>query len=215
MKKKPAAKRIAAPKPVPTLHIGDWHNGAEIEIYSYARSLRKAAATLLLKRQEDPTGRTDWDVCPILLLYRQTLELHLKVLVGDGSPFLKNRNSFSLSQTRSLPWLAQLVCQVIKAVKWENEFTCSGIGNLADFSALVNEVESLDAAVKAIHTVRFDPPNSLAIFYRTFNIVEFAKKLDALLDLLDVTADLLSAAWDLEQDERPFPPEVGQKPTIH
>jgi hypothetical protein len=81
-------------------------------------------------------ARTDWDVCPVVLLYREALELHLKALVGEGSSFLKSRTDpISLSRTRSLRWLAQIVCQIIRRVGWESEFTCEGVSSLADFSA--------------------------------------------------------------------------------
>ena len=214
MKKKPALNQFTKSMPEPAIDAeNEWHNGAEMEIYSYTRCLRKAAATLLERRSET---RTDWDVCPIILLYKQALELHMKALVGDGGNFLKAKtDSITLSQTHSLRWLAQLVCQVIKAVQWEREFVCEGVTNLAEFSALVGEVESLDPVVKARLTVRFQPPDFVANLYRTFNIIEFASKLDALLDLLDITADALAAAWDLQQDQSPFPDPPSFEPTIH
>jgi hypothetical protein len=37
---------------------------------------------------------------------------------------------------------------------------------------------------------------SAAQTFQKINAVHFAKKLDALLDLLDVTADALAATWD-------------------
>jgi hypothetical protein len=45
-------------------------------------------------------------------------------------------------------------------------------------------------------------PNPVSQYYRTFNVVQFAKKLDGLLDLLHVTADALAATWDQRADQR-------------
>jgi hypothetical protein len=153
------------------------------------------------------------------LLYRDALELHLKALVGEGSNFLKTRTDpISLFQTHSLRWLAQIVCQIIRTVGWESDFICEGVLSLADFSALVSEVESLDPVTRAIRSAGGKDPKSVPQYYRTFNVVQFAKKLDGLLDLLDVTADALAAAWDQRTEisgEEKFHAGRTIKPTIH
>src|SRR5271169_5000232 len=134
-------------KPKPRLKTGDrrWHNGGDIEIHLYARSLHNAAKKLVATLNLEPTHKTAWDASPVVLLYRQALELHLKSLVGEGSNFLKSpTDPISLYTTHSLPWLAQKVCQIIKAVRWEKKFKTDGAGSLSDFSALVGELEELD-----------------------------------------------------------------------
>jgi hypothetical protein len=75
-------------------------------------------------------------------------------------------------------------------VGWESDFTCEGVLSLTDFSALVNEVEAFDPVARAIRFSAKDPAAVLE-YYRTFDIVQFARRLDGLLDLLDVTADAL------------------------
>src|SRR5438445_8093345 len=153
MNKKPPIGRSSKPKPRSTLP--SWHNGADAETHLYARSLQKAAKTLIEKFEQEHNARTDWDVCPVVFLYREALELHLKALVGEGSRFLKSRTDpISLSRTRSLRWLAQIVCQIIRVVKWESDFKCDGVANLADFSAVVHEVEALDPVTQAIRSAR-------------------------------------------------------------
>jgi hypothetical protein len=100
-----------------------------------------------------------------------------------------------------LRWLAQIVCQIIKAVRWENEFKCEGIATLADFSALVNDLEALDPVSIAVHSgkgVRHD--GSVPHQLQPPNVVQFAENLDCLLDLLDSTADALAAEWDLRSE---------------
>jgi len=215
--KKTSAGAISRPKTGSRSFRESWHNGGDTEIFLYARSLRLAAKTLAGTLEADQNARTDWDVCPVVLLYREALELHLKSLVGEGSNFLKKRTDpISLSGTHSLRWLAQIVCQIIRTVGWERDFTCEGVSSLADFSALVNEVECFDPVARAIRSSRAGGTNSVSQYYRTFNIVQFAEALDGLLDLLDVTADGLAATWDQrgEASGTEFNSADDFKPTI-
>jgi hypothetical protein len=192
--------------------LESWHNGGDTEIFLYARSLHLAAKTLAGKLEADQNARTEWDVCPVVLLYREALEIHLKSLVGEGSNFLKKRTDpISLSGTHSLRWLAQIVCQIIRAVKWEGEFKCEGVSSLADFNALVNEVQTFDPVGRAIRSSRSGDPESVSQYYRSFNVVQFAKTLDALLNLLDSTADALAAEATAGED---FSGGNGFGPTI-
>ena len=174
-----------------------WHNGADFEIGFYARSLQKAAKAVISNLDLERNPKTAWDAAPVIHLYRQAVELSLKMLVGEGSNFPKSPvDHITLSKTHSLRWLAQLVCQIIKALKWESEFKCEGVANLADFSALVAELEALDPVAVAVRpgNRRLDglvPPQLEAS-----NIIRLAGKLDALLNLLSGTADGLAATWD-------------------
>lgn len=194
-----------------------WHNGAETEIYFYARSLQRAAKKLVENHELQQNPGTDWDACPVILLYRQVLELRLKTLVGEGSNFLKSRTDpISLYRTRSLQWLAQIVRQIIKTVGWEKEFTCEGVSSLSAFTALVNEVESLDPVTRFVQS---SAGPSASQQCQAFDVVAFGRRMDDLLDLLDVTADALAATWDqLSQrssDEEAFLSAQDSKPTIH
>ena len=197
--KKPPVRRPPRPNPGPRPPVQTWHNGGDIEILQYARSLQNAAKLLVAKLDVDRSAGTEWDACPVVLLYRQALELKLKMLVGEGSNFLPSpTDPISLSTTHSLRWLAQIVCQIIRAVKWENEFKCEGVSSLADFTAIVNEVEGFEPVTRTIRSAKH--PKSVSEFYRNFDAFTFATKLNALLDLLDSTADALAAEWDLRSE---------------
>jgi hypothetical protein len=129
------------------------------------------------------------------------LELQLKSLVGEGCNFLKApTDHITLGKTHSLRWLAQIVCQIIKKVGWERQFKCEGISSLADFSALVNELEELDPVTVAKRPEDRRDVGSVPDQLQPPNVMRFAKKLDALLDLLAATADGLAAEWDLQRD---------------
>jgi hypothetical protein len=113
-----------------------------------------------------------------------------------------------------LRWLAQIVCQIMKAVRWENEFKCEGITSLAEFSALINELEALDPVAVAVRPANRRPDGSVPYQLQPPNIVQFARKLDGLLDLLDATADALAARGEEESGGEQFHAGDDFKPTI-
>lgn len=136
----------------------------------------------------------------------------MKALVDEGSNALKERTDpLTLYKTHSLRWLAQIVCQIVKAIRWESEFKCEGVSNLADFSALVSELEASDPVALAVRpgNRRADGwvPNQL----QSPNVVRFAERLDSLLGLLATTSDGLAATRDLMEEGT----QVGLKPTVH
>ena len=197
MKKQQPALRIENPKALAQPADRCWHNGGDVEIQQYAKALRKAGRALIEKLDVDRNPKTAWDACPVVLLYREATELHLKALAGEGSNFLPSpTDHITLFQTHSLRWLAQIVCRIIRAVKRESDFKCEGVASLAEFSALVNKVEAFSPIPKVVQSIRTAGPDSITQLYRTFDIVQFGRKLDALLDLLDVTADSLAATWN-------------------
>jgi hypothetical protein len=178
-----------------------WHKGADVEIILYAQSLQKAARTLVEKLELEPNPKVAWDACPVILLHRQAVELRLKMVVGQGSNFLKlPTDPITLSKIRSLRWLAQIVCQIIETVKWESEFKCEGVTSLADFSALVSELEALDPVLCAVRSGGRSRDGSVPPQLEASNVVRLAKNLDGLLELLDATADRLAATWDMQRD---------------
>jgi hypothetical protein len=193
MNKRPSVSRIVRPKENTRGTQSNWHNGADVEIRLYAQSLQNAAKTLVETLELDQNASTISDAAPVLVLYRQALEIHLKL----RSNFLEQQTDpISLYCTHSLRWLAQIVCQIIRTVKWEGDFKCDGMVSLADFSAMVNEVESFDPITRAVHPSRPGVGSSVSQNPQAFSVVGFAKRIDALLDLLDVTADALAATWD-------------------
>lgn len=196
-----------------------WHNGGDTEIHLYARSLQRAAKALAEKLTLEPNSKTAWDACPVILLYRQALELHLKTMVGEGGNFLPSpTDSITLYKTHSLRWLAQIACQIVKKVRWENEFKCEGVASLADFSALVNELEALDPVSCSVCSSSRGRDGSVPLQLQAPNVLRFAKKLDGLLDLLDVTTNALAARWEQEPEvpgENNSHARGNSKPTIH
>jgi len=175
-------------------HERSWHNGGDIELHLYGRSVRRAVRTLISKLDLTPNPVTAWDAAPVILLYRNALELQLKELVAAGSNLLQNPvDPLTLYKTHSLRWLAQIVCQIIKAAGWDAKFTCAVVADLATFSALVGELEAADPVVSAVMSIDRRRDGSVPPFLEPLKVVGLSRKLDAVLDLLDTTTDALAA----------------------
>jgi hypothetical protein len=171
-----------------------WHNGADVEIHFYARSLQTAAKALVEKLELDWKPGNDWDGCPIILLYRQALELHMKAVIGEGDNFLASPiDHITLYKTHSFRWLAQIVCQIIKGVRWESEFRCEGVSTLAEFRALVDQLEAREPVSCSVHAEKRVRPGVIPAQLQRSEVTELFPKLDALIDLLTATADGLAA----------------------
>jgi len=152
MNKKLAGNRFFRPRGNQGGTVEEWHNGADMEIHFYGRALRKAVSLLIERLQATNQTQDDWDVGPVVLLYRQAVELQLKAVIGEGGGFLKApTDHLTLVKTRSLRWLAQITSQIIKAVQWEAEFKCKGVSNLADFNAVIAELEGMEPVSAAIY----------------------------------------------------------------
>ncbi len=183
--------------PFETSNIAEtWHNGADVEILLFSRSLQAAAKVLIGKLKSEPDLWTGFDSAPIILLYREAVELHLKLLVGEGGNFLNSKpDPISLYRTHSLRWLAQITVQIIKKVNWERDFTCLGISDLADFSAKVQELEALDPVYSAVNPSAANVPRE-SKSRKQFDVIRFEQETDALIELLTATADSLAEMWD-------------------
>jgi hypothetical protein len=74
------------------------------------------------------------------------------------------------------------------------------VASLPDFNALVSELEALDPVACAVQSGSRSRDGSMSQQLGPPNVVQFATKLDALLTLLDVTADALAVTWDRHAD---------------
>src|ERR1019366_2994871 len=195
------------------------HNVPAKDLFLYARSFHKAAKALAAF-QLDASPLADFDISPVVFMYRHAVELHLKALVlGEGGNFLATKpDALSVHKTHSVSWLAQFVVQIITALKWEREFRCEGVENLADFKAIIEEIDSVDPGFAFRCPGKTEEPGSVP-GQLAFSVREFARRMDAILELLDSTADALAATWD-RQTGAAAPEAALQagndfEPTIH
>jgi hypothetical protein len=191
----------------------NWRKLPEHDYFLFARSYHMAAKKLAGMLDLDPGPISDFDLSPLLTAYRHAVELHLKVIVlGDGGKFLATRpDELSVQKTKSLSWLAQFVVQIVTTLKWEGEFKTEGIESLADFKAVIEEANGIDPPFDAFRC----PTDSELPEVVKSTVLEFVRRMDLLLELLETTADALAAEWDLRSD--PTAPETDWpdgKPTI-
>ncbi len=160
----------------------------EPEISLHARAFHAAAKRLAAAIDTGPGTFTDLDVFPVVFMYRHALELHLKAMVlGAGGKFLPAMpDTISVHTTHSVSWLAQFVRQIVTAAKRHDKFQCEGIGDLAAFKAAVEELNCVDPGTYGFRCP-VDPRSPSGVR-------EFGSRMDALLDLLDSTADALASA---------------------
>ena len=175
------------------------------DLFLYARSFHKAAKTLAAF-QLDASPLADFDVSPVVFMYQHAVELHLKALVlGEGGNFLATKpDALSVHKTRSVSWLAQFVCQIVIALKWEKEFRCDGIENLADFKAVIDELNAVDPGSYVFRLPVMAEAEDFVPGQVKLTIHDFVRRADALLELLDSTADALAAEWDTREEGGEF-----------
>ena len=127
------------------------------------------------------------------------MELSLKVVVlGEGGNFLSAKpDPISVHKTMSVSWLAQFVCHIITTLKGEEEFRCEGVGSLADFRSVIEDVNAIDPGFHAFRCPVAGGETDAPAGELTTTVRDFVRRLDAVLDLLDGTADALAAEWDL------------------
>jgi hypothetical protein len=118
-----------------------------------------------------------------------TLSFTFPTQLGDWAP---KPDPISVGKTHSATWLWQCVCQIVTTLKWEEQFTCEGLPEFADFKAVVESVNEADPGSYVFRSpVNGGSQNSVR---------EFARKMDTVLDLLDATADPLAVEWDSRMD---------------
>jgi hypothetical protein len=216
MPKNKSGSRLSVANPGPHNSVLSWHNVPIRDYFLYARSFHAAAKKLAGALELDSGLFTDFDACPVVFMYRHTIELHLKaMLLGEGGNFLATKpDPISISKTHSLSWLAQFVCQIVTVLSWEKDFKCEGVENLADFKAVIEDVNSVDPGPYAFrYPVNTEGQGSVPGYF-TFNVREFARRMDALVELLASTADALAATWDSRGDQAGDVVGDGFQPTI-
>ena len=194
MRKKPPVPHSLAPKHKRHDSARDRHSTRTKDLFFHARSSHIAAKKLAGTLEFGTSPFAEFDVSPVIFLYRNALELHLKTIVlGEGGNFLTTKpDEISVSNSHSVSWLAQFVCQIVTALRWEEQFTCDDVQNLAEFKTMVATMNSVDPGMYVFRSP-VDPRSQAAV-------EEFVRRMDGLLDLLESTADALAAEWDLRSE---------------
>lgn len=89
--KKPSP-RLVVSDPKPQNAVLNWRNVLDRDLWLHARSFHKAAKALAGALEPDANPRTEFDVSPVVFMYRHAVELHLRAMVlGEGGNFLATK----------------------------------------------------------------------------------------------------------------------------
>jgi hypothetical protein len=80
------------------------------------------------------------------------------------------------------------------------EFKCEGIENLADFKAVIEELNAVDPGSYVFRLPVSAEGQDSAPGRVNTTFRDFARRMDSLLGLLDSTTDALAAEWDLRSE---------------
>lgn len=129
--------------------IFDRHNEEE-EVYFRAQAFHRAAKILVSALAGRQAPWIDGDSVPILFLYRQAAELHLKaIILGYGGTFLPAKPvPARIHGTHSLRILVALACRILEAVGWDQSFKTEGVADLCDLRAVISKLETLDTTLR-------------------------------------------------------------------
>jgi len=174
----------------------DCRSVPEQDLWICALSFRHSAKKLAEAFQSDPFPFMDYAAYPVVFMYRHALELSLKALVlGEGGNVLTVRpDSLLIYKTHSVCRLAQFVTQIVTGLGWGPEFKCQGVENLADFKAVIEDVNAVDPESYA-----FSLPDDRDAT-GPFSVPDFARKMDSLLDLLNSTVEAIAAEWNMRSE---------------
>lgn len=164
------------------------------DLYFIAESFHTAARKLADALQRDSGLLNRFDVYIVLHTYRRAVEMYLKdIVLNEGGNFLvKKPDPISVGKTQSVSWLSQFVLQIITGLQWENHFRCDGVEDIAEFKKIIEEVNRIDVLDPLLQSSTFANQDAAVQ-----EVQKFTCRLDALLDLLNQTADSLAAEWDL------------------
>jgi len=144
-----------------------------------------------------------YDACPVVFLYRHALELYLKaLLLGDGANFLLNNPDpkWVMNSNHDLKTLIPRVREIFERFGWEREFGKDEVRTFDDFEAFVDELCNVD---KDSYAFRYPVDKNLRGMvpgHFTFNVRDFARKMDDALNTLDGACSMLPELWQAERE---------------
>ena len=178
----------------------NFRNSPKTEFGPYANAFHEAGKTLA-ERLSARAGYSDLEACPIVFLYRHAMELHIKAIIVTGNDILELSGQVPIIKTEDLGShrihaLVPALKQIFVFLGWAWDFEISGMSNPEDFEQLLQYIEELDPLSYSFRypTTKKGKPTLPAHF--TFNILEFSRQLDPILDLLDGADSGIKEEWD-------------------
>lgn len=183
--------------------LGD---SAKDKLDFYAGAYHKAAKSLARRYSSKSTLR-DFAGCPIVFLYRHSLELYLKAFLISGNKLLIIRRKPALERDpllcgHRLMALLPGFERVLHELGWTWNMGVRGLRSKQDFVNLLTELDRVDQ-----NSFSFRYPTdkqgkaSLPMNFR-FSVKIYATRMDALLHVLDGAVCGAEAEFDAEAEAR-------------
>lgn len=181
----------------------NWHREPEKEFALQAEAYWRAAKALLRNEALDKAPGAFFDACPIIKLYRDSLELFLKaILLGPGADLVNPSPSRKqvIEANHGLTKLLPDAHRIFALCGWEDAFGGKTVATFDDFEAIVNELEKVDPHSAAFrYPIKKDLTGSVADHF-TFSVRGFASTMDEVLATLSSACDALpDIAHDLSE----------------
>jgi hypothetical protein len=176
------------------------------ELGVYAHSFHRAGR-ILARSLARRAGYHDTDACPIVMAYRQALELYLKGLIASGRRLLEAEGGSLpikeelLGQHRLSP-LVPALQSVFKAAGWQWHTDVPNCRSAAEFRAYLRDLEAVDPLSFSFRYPTDKSGKSTLAHHFGFNVLSFAETLDPIFGLFDGAMTGLEDAWDTYCDAR-------------
>ncbi|HEV2064711.1 MAG TPA: hypothetical protein VGS00_09210 [Thermoanaerobaculia bacterium] len=168
------------------------------ELSAYGSAFWRAANALAERLVR--AGYKDTDACPIVFLYRHSIELYLKAIAYRGRDLLTlDRKKLHLNpkaETKHpLRPLIEAAEEVFRELDWPWDTQVEGARTLPEVKALIGEIEAYDPESFSFRYPIDKRGNASSPKHFGFNVLRVAERLDGLLGLLDGAADALEGEW--------------------
>ena len=163
----------------------------DLGVYAHAY---QQAANLLVEEFRGKTGYSDAEACPIVFLYRHSLELYLKQIVfwGSGLIHLQTGDALdvhALFSRHELKPLLKLLRRVFEVAGWLNSAgVAPKYGTFAEIESVTLELDKIDPQSFAFRYPIDKKGDASLPEHFHFNVVKLGEEMDQLLLMLDGAA---------------------------
>jgi hypothetical protein len=170
------------------------------DLEAFALGYREAGKNLA-NQMAAAKGYADYDGYPILFLYRHALELYLKAIVYRGARLVglispQSVNTEKLFHRHSLAPLLPSIQAIFKQMNWN--FEGSGLASYDDFADFVRGLDEIDPGSYAFRYPIDRSGQAHLPHHFVLNVVEFAGRMDTLLEFLEGAATGIGEEWRAE-----------------
>lgn len=172
--------------------------GAEYDVYAAAY---RDAGRELCRSLRDAAGYPDTVGCPIVLLYRHSLELYIKgvLILGDSLLQIADRSvpmDRSAWTAHRLATLVPSLDAILRALGWRWPDAVEAMASADVFREYLEDLESKDPLTFSFRYPLDKKGNAALPHHFRFNALRFAAVLDPVLDTFDAMLVELEREWE-------------------